>query len=253
MESFSVMMAVCLLAGLSVCPTRIEGNQTQITESTHEDKLVENDAIQNLNQGLETTDSPTHSSCEPPIYTVLKDLGALQERLAATVKALEETNKKLEDSERKLSALNSTVTKLSTVEGSPRVAFSAALPVDGTIGPVNVFYPLVYRHVYSNIGGHYSPETGYFTAPVKGVYYFTFTSFCWGASTKGCGGTLYRNANRIVSWYDYPSSHPSSQSNSAVLQLEVGDHVNVRLWHNMRISDNVNKYSSFSGFLLFTM
>lgn len=113
-----MMMAVCLLAGLSVCPTRIEGNQTQITESTHEDKLVENDAIQNLNQGLETTDSPTHSSCEPPIYTVLKDLGALQERLAATVKALEETNKKLEDSERKLSALNSTVTKLSTVEGN---------------------------------------------------------------------------------------------------------------------------------------
>lgn len=113
-----MMMAVCLLAGLSVCPTRIEGNQTQINESTHEDKLVENDAIQNLNQGLETTDSPTHSSCEPPIYTVLKDLGALQERLAATVKALEDTNKKLEDSERKLSALNSTVTKLSTVEGN---------------------------------------------------------------------------------------------------------------------------------------
>ncbi|TKS93148.1 hypothetical protein D9C73_026815 [Collichthys lucidus] len=159
MESFSLMTTVCLLAGLSVCPTRIEGDQTQITESTHEDKPVENDAIQNVNQGLETTDPPTHSSCEPPIYTVLKELGALQERLAATAKALEETNKRLEDSERKLSALNSTVTKLSTVQGSPRVAFSAALPVDGTIGPVNVFYPLVYKRVQSNIGGHYSPET----------------------------------------------------------------------------------------------
>ncbi|XP_073331692.1 complement C1q-like protein 2 [Pagrus major] len=261
MENISVLMVVCLLAGLSECLAGEKGTQTQVTELTNEDVAdtsVENDAIHNLNQGLETpavlttNSTGTQPRCEPPIYTVLKQLGALEERLAATVRALEETNKKLEASEKKLSALNSTVTELSAEDkGRPRVAFSAALPVDGTIGPADVLYSLVYRHVLSNIGGHYNTHTGYFTAPVQGVYYFTFTSFCWALNPGSCGGSLYKNGDRVVSWYDLNNNHPSSGSNSAVLQLQVGDKVNVRLWNNMRISDNGNKYSSFSGFLLF--
>lgn len=63
--------------------------------------------------------------------------------------------------------------------------------------------------------------------------------------------SLYKNGNQIVSWYVTNSNHASSGSNSAVLHLQVGDNVNVRLWNNRRISDNTNKYSSFSGFLLF--
>lgn len=94
-------------------------------------------------------------------------------------------------------------------------------------------------------------DAGYFTAPVRGVYYFSFTSFWWGANPGSCGGSLYKNGNKIVSWYVTNSNHASSGSNSAVLQLQVGDNVNVRLWNNRRISDNTNKYSSFSGFLLF--
>ena len=94
-------------------------------------------------------------------------------------------------------------------------------------------------------------DTGYFTAPVRGVYYFSFTSFWWGANPGSCGGSLYKNGNKVVSWYVTNSNHASSGSNSAVLQLQVGDNVNVRLWNNRRISDNGNKYSSFSGFLLF--
>ena len=94
-------------------------------------------------------------------------------------------------------------------------------------------------------------DAGYFTAPVRGVYYFSFTSFWWGANPGSCGGSLYKNGNKVVSWYVTNSNHASSGSNSAVLQLQVGDNVNVRLWNNRRISDNGNKYSSFSGFLLF--
>lgn len=93
-------------------------------------------------------------------------------------------------------------------------------------------------------------DAGYFTAPVQGVYYFTFTSFCW-ENGEGCGGSLYQNANRILSWYGHSPRHPTTGSNSAILQLQVGDNVSVRLWSNRIISDNVNKYSSFSGFLLF--
>lgn len=123
MESFSVMLAVCLLAGLSEC--QAEENQTQVTELTHEDLAdgwVQKDVIQDLNQGLEepatlrANSTGTHPKCEPLIFTVLKDLGALQEKLAATVRALEETNKKLEASEKKLSELNSTVIELSSAD-----------------------------------------------------------------------------------------------------------------------------------------
>ncbi|TDG99620.1 hypothetical protein EPR50_G00195780 [Perca flavescens] len=265
METFSVMMVVCLLAGLSECQTGGENNQTNITRRTHkdlEDNSVEKDALQNLNQGLETpailttgsttTTTTTQPSCEPPIYTVLKELGALGERLAATVTAMEETNKKLETNEKKLAALDRRVTELSAVDqGHHQVAFSATLGgTDGTIGPVNILYALVYRNVLSNIGGHYSPVTGYFTAPVQGVYFFTYTSFFWGGDGNS-GGSLYQNGNKIVSWYGHAPSHPITGSNSAILQLQVGDNVNVRLWGDRRISDNVNKYCSFSGYLLF--
>lgn len=128
MERFSVII-VCLLAGQSECQAGDKGNQTQITELTHEDladTLVDKAAIQNLNHGLETPTNSTasHPSCEPPIYAVLKELGALQERLAATVRTLEETNKKLEASEKKLSALNSTMTELSTVNQGNKIYYT---------------------------------------------------------------------------------------------------------------------------------
>ncbi|XP_075948307.1 uncharacterized protein LOC142950629 [Anarhichas minor] len=307
MENFSVMMAVCLLAGLSECQTGGEDNQTQITELTHEDLAdtwVEQDALQNLETPtiLTTASTATQPSCNPPIYTVLKELGALGEKLAATARALEETNKRLEASEKKLSALeNSAEYQAESVyceltsnlllhiisfcrndlyfffenffiirvrvnlrccfilkdrimtysrfhlSGRSRIAFSATFSIDGTIGPVNVLYALVYNHVLFNTGGHYSPVTGYFTAPMQGAYYFTFTSFVWSGSS---GGSLYRNGNQIVSWYG-TLNHSRSRSNSAILQLQVGDHVNVRLWGNRMISGHPNHYSTFSGFLIF--
>ncbi|XP_034005966.1 cerebellin 11 isoform X1 [Trematomus bernacchii] len=298
MERLSVTMVVWLLAASQCQAGGIDNLNQEANNEIHANNRVETDSLQILNQGLEapviltTNSTETLPSCERPIYTVLKELGALEEKLAATVRTLEETNKKLEASEKKLSALDSRVTELSTVDqGRPRVAFSAALPVDGTIGPLNVLYTLVYKRVLSNIGERYSPvsgqysmsynftlstynhttygriaglihkllffsslsfSTGYFTATVQGVYYFTFTSFCW-AGNEDCGSSLFLNENQVVSWYGSDDHNPQSGSNSAVLQLQVGDNVSVRVWHNRRISDNVNKYCSFSGFWLFPL
>lgn len=111
MERFSVMMVVCLLAGLSECKSGCKDNQTQITMPD-----------------IVTTNSPaTQPSGEPTIYTVLEDLGALEKKLATTVRALEETNKKLEASEKKLSALDSTVTGLCSVNQGNTIYYTKQL------------------------------------------------------------------------------------------------------------------------------
>ncbi|XP_027893833.1 complement C1q-like protein 2 [Xiphophorus couchianus] len=258
-----VMLLMCLVVGLSTCRAEGEDNQIRVTETTEEEQ--ENHLTETVAEDTETPDQDLQTvaveasnsgspekGCEPSIYMVLKELGALQERQKATVSALEETNRKLEASEKKIDVLNSSLTEMRRTYEGHQVAFSAALPTTATIGPVNVLYPLVYKHVLSNIGGHYSPVTGYFTAPVRGIYYFSFSSFCWpGDGTSG--GSLYRNENQVVSWYGYTKTAPVSGSNSAILLLQAGDMVNVRLWNGRKISDNGNKYSTFSGFLLSPM
>ncbi|XP_059210669.1 complement C1q-like protein 2 [Centropristis striata] len=250
MERLAVMMVVCLLAGLSGCQAQVEDNQmAELTDESLEKEGEKEEAP----AVLEMSPTAAEPSSEPTIYTALKQLEALEERLAANERALEETNEKLEASERKVSEFESTMTQMSAMrQGQPRVAFSVALPVSGTIGPVNILYSLVYKTILYNTGGHYSPITGYFTAPVAGVYYFAFNSFDWGSDVT-TGGSLYRNDNRITSWYAQGGGHLASGSNCAVLQLRAGDHVNIRLWESRRISDNGNNYSTFSGFLLFTV
>ncbi|XP_044066478.1 uncharacterized protein LOC122882778 isoform X6 [Siniperca chuatsi] len=57
-----------------------------------------------------------------------------------------------------------------------QVAFSATLLTSGseTVGPFNTYTPLVFRHVFTNIGDAYNPNTGFFIAPVRGAYHFEF-------------------------------------------------------------------------------
>ncbi|XP_076597577.1 uncharacterized protein LOC143327223 [Chaetodon auriga] len=57
-----------------------------------------------------------------------------------------------------------------------QVAFSASLLASGSghVGPFNIHTPLVFGHVVSNIGNAYNPNTGMFTAPVRGAYRFEF-------------------------------------------------------------------------------
>ncbi|XP_038135023.1 multimerin-2-like [Cyprinodon tularosa] len=258
MRSASLLILMGLVVLLATCQAEGENNQT-VTEPTVEEpekNLIETEDKETFSQELqiltaeESNTKAEETACEPNIYTVLKELGALEERQKATVRALEETNRKLEASEKNVVILNNTLKEMKTIyEEQHHVAFFVAQPVSGTIGQVNVLYPLVYKQVLSNIGGHYSPVTGYFTAPVRGIYYFSFSSFCWeGDGTTG--GSLYQNGNALVSWYGYSKSSPITGSNSAVLLVEAGDMVNVRLWDSRKISDNGYLYSTFSGFLI---
>ncbi|KAG7481239.1 hypothetical protein MATL_G00064810 [Megalops atlanticus] len=136
----------------------------------------------------------------------------------------------------------------------PKVAFTARLLESGKqhTGPFSVHTTLVYKDVVTNIGNNYNPATGMFTAPVKGIYFFSFTNFGFMSNGAHIGTTLYKNDQRIVSAFQYKTDNTEDVSSSAAtLELEVGDQVYVRLPANFKVYDDEYDRCSFSGFLLF--
>uniref|UniRef100_A0A3P8RNU7 C1q domain-containing protein n=1 Tax=Amphiprion percula TaxID=161767 RepID=A0A3P8RNU7_AMPPE len=132
--------------------------------------------------------------------------------------------------------LNATVDELER----QKIAFSASLANSGEIysGP-STDKTLVFKRVFSNIGNGYSANSGIFTAPVNGLYYFSFSTY--GYNTHTMGAMLMKNNVRQISTYESPTADGSdSSSNAAVLQLAV-------------VYDNLNGHTTFSGFLLFPL
>ncbi|XP_055788244.1 complement C1q tumor necrosis factor-related protein 3-like [Salvelinus fontinalis] len=140
------------------------------------------------------------------------------------------------------------------------VAFSAALrpPIQdkqgyGHTGPFQADTNLVHSHVITNVGNAFSPRTGAFTAPVHGVYYFTFTSYAW-KSEANIGVALYKNHEQVALVYEYQDKGDNEDfaSNGATLQLAKGDTVSLVLPSGFQVTSNAFKnLSTFSGFLLF--
>ncbi|XP_051280931.1 complement C1q-like protein 2 [Dicentrarchus labrax] len=136
-----------------------------------------------------------------------------------------------------------------------QVAFSASLLASGsgTIGPFNTQTPLVFRHVVSNIGNAYNPNTGFFIATVRGAYHFEIYVAGYGHASHPSAAALIKNGEVICVAYDHRPSNFGSSAHGTTLLLEVGDVVFMRLWANSWIYDDENHYSTFSGHLLFTM
>ncbi|KAG8002778.1 Complement C1q-like protein 2, partial [Nibea albiflora] len=136
-----------------------------------------------------------------------------------------------------------------------QVAFSASLLASGSghVGPFNTHTLLVFRHVATNIGNAYNPNTGFFIAPVRGAYHFEFYIGASGHASHPSAAVLVKNGEQIFVAYDHRPTNYGTSANGATLLLEVGDVVFLRLWANTRIYDDGNHYSTFSGHLLFTM
>ncbi|XP_008298462.1 complement C1q tumor necrosis factor-related protein 3-like isoform X2 [Stegastes partitus] len=190
------------------------------------------------------------------------DVEALDARLNATVDELTRQKAEIdnlktenEDLKARLNATENEIGQLKKSSGkaAPQIAFSASLANSGEIynGP-STDKTLVFKRVFSNIGSGYDANSGVFTAPVNGFYYFSFSTY--GYNTHTMGAILIKNDVRQISTYDSPTSDGSdSSSNAAVLQLAAGDNVHMELWDDGRVYDNLNGHTTFSGFLLFPL
>lgn len=94
--------------------------------------------------------------------------------------------------------------------------------------------------------------SGIFTAPVRGVYYFSFSGH--NSSSKPMGLRLFKNGQQMVTVFNHVAGNrPETATNGMTLQLEKGDQVYMRLRANTWIFDNVNDHSTFIGHLLFPL
>ncbi|KAG7462150.1 hypothetical protein MATL_G00199880 [Megalops atlanticus] len=173
---------------------------------------------------------------------LLQRWAAMEARLNATETQLQEHSALLQDLRRQNTALegrlNTTERLLEELKSKdrPSVAFSASLVQSGETfrGPFSSDTTLVYKNVFTNIGKAYCPNTGVFTAPLRGVYYFSFSTFGYGSQLSGA--VLVKNGQRVVSSYDHKSSDSSDGAgNAAVLQLEAGEQVHMHLWADAQV------------------
>ncbi|XP_041859631.1 complement C1q-like protein 2 isoform X2 [Melanotaenia boesemani] len=215
---------------------------------------------QTASQGRELGNVSEHQqTCSYDIPALLKEMIASVAALKVEVKYLQRDNE-AQDGELATIKTRANITEnqlevLKTEGEVKRVAFSASLLASGsgTFGPFNAHTNLVFRHVVTNIGNAYNPHSGFFIAPVRGVYQFQFYIFGHGHASHASAAVLVKNGEHVFIAYEYQPSHGAASSNGVSLLLEVGDVVFMRLWANARIFDNGNRHNTFSGHLLFTM
>ncbi|XP_044522565.1 complement C1q-like protein 2 isoform X3 [Gracilinanus agilis] len=129
----------------------------------------------------------------------------------------------------------------------PKIAFYVGLK-----SPHEGYEVLKFDDVVTNLGNHYDPTTGKFSCQVRGIYFFTYHILMRGGDGTSMWADLCKNGQVRASAiaqdadqnYDYAS-------NSVVLHLDSGDEVYVKLDGGKAHGGNNNKYSTFSGFLLY--
>ncbi|XP_036939950.1 complement C1q-like protein 2 isoform X2 [Acanthopagrus latus] len=147
--------------------------------------------------------------------------------------------------------LRNTEKQLEDLIRRTQVAFGASIGNVGHTGPFNTEITLVYRDVYTNTGS-YNPATGIFTAPVRGVYYFSFSGH--NISTRPMGLRLMKNGVQMVTVYNHVAGNRyETATNGMTLRLQAGDQVYMRLRAHTWIYDNSNNHSTFIGHLLFPL
>ncbi|XP_063075770.1 complement C1q-like protein 3b [Engraulis encrasicolus] len=129
----------------------------------------------------------------------------------------------------------------------PKIAFYAGLKKQH-----EGYEVLKFDDVVTNLGNHYDPTTGKFTCSIPGIYFFVYHVLMRGGDGTSMWADLCKNnqvrasaiAQDADQNYDYAS-------NSVILHLEPGDEIYIKLDGGKAHGGNNNKYSTFSGFMIY--
>ncbi|XP_063064499.1 complement C1q-like protein 2 isoform X2 [Engraulis encrasicolus] len=193
-------------------------------------------------EALERALQDTKAEMKTEVDNLKKENAAQEAELTAVKTRLASTETEVENLDREIKA-------------APKVAFSAGLKESGSgyqyavINDLN----LVFKKVITNVGEAYSSATGFFTAPVRGVYYFRFTVMD-DLYRRSMYIRMHKNGQQLMSLREYDTDGQFHYlSGGLTLQLEKGDRVNLMIPELRRIYDSPNKPCTFSGFLLFPL
>ncbi|XP_071261017.1 complement C1q-like protein 2 isoform X3 [Salvelinus alpinus] len=246
--SVGPLLLLLCLSGVGVT----KGQGVEVTEAVQ--FRMENEVVKTPADGK--ADGQTDS--EPDLWAELRALRdmVVEQRveLAVTQSQLEDVKTQNAEMEFRLRTAENQVKLLKAENQERKVAFSVTLGVGGYYGgyygPTST--TLVYKDILTNIGNHYNPTNGHFTAPVRGVYYFRIALF--GIVERNSGIHCNLRTNGLVTLkaglWEYTAKSQHHVANAASLLLEQGDVVDVQLG-GTTIYDDSHKRNTFSGFLLF--
>ncbi|XP_047192080.1 complement C1q tumor necrosis factor-related protein 3-like [Scophthalmus maximus] len=153
--------------------------------------------------------------------------------------------RKLEKLEEKLKELEDKMKQ----SGKGKVAFSVAAEQGGAVGPLSANTTLRFNTEMSNVDNVFNLNTGIFTAPVDGLYYFTF--FYRTPANKESMLILYKNGREVLKSSETERYYGGTDTagNAAILKLKADDELYLTLPAGNSIWA-AGRQTTFSGFLL---
>ncbi|KAJ7990098.1 hypothetical protein DPEC_G00296760 [Dallia pectoralis] len=138
-------------------------------------------------------------------------------------------------------------------KSTEKVVFAASLGNCGYLGPYDNDTTLKFQDVLVNEYAAYNSNTGIFTAPVRGVYFFMYSGHS--NSTRDMGLSLIKNRNNsiIATLQHAAGNRMETTSSSIYLTLDVGDQISVKLSTNTWVFDNIFRFTTFMGQLVFPL
>jgi hypothetical protein len=106
---------------------------------------------------------------------------------------------------------------------------------------------IVFNQVNTNIGSCYNNSTGFFTAPVAGMYQLNFTGITNNASTDAA---IQVNGNAVCWTYCYFSQTYANMSMSVATYMNAGDAAKVFIYAGNLYDGGDGGAARFSGFLI---